>query len=189
MKVLVTYGSKMGGTAAIAEMIAGTLAERGLQADVRPAAEVESVEAYDAVVVGGALYMSRWHRDARRFIKRHAQELRDRPVWFFSSGPLDDSAARDELPPVKQVQRLMERIGAQGQITFGGRLLPDAKGFTASKMAKTRAGDWRDPRLIRAWAEGIAEALRAFEEGRRRPAFSGQAGARAAEDMHGGPLS
>lgn len=169
MRVLVTYGSKRGGTAGIAEMIARTLTERGFQADVRPPAEVESVEGYDAVVVGGALYNSWWHRAARRFVKQHTDALRTRPVWLFSSGPLDDSAARGDLPPVKQVQRLMERIRAQGHITFGGRLLPDAKGFPASAMAKTHAGDWRDPRLIQAWAQGIAEALHSFEEGRRLP--------------------
>jgi menaquinone-dependent protoporphyrinogen oxidase len=189
MRVLVTYGSKRGGTAGIAEMVARTLVERGFQVDVKPPSEVESVDAYDAVVVGGALYSLLWHRDARRFVKRHTEGLRARPVWLFSSGPLDDSAARDELPPVKQVQRLMARIRAQGHITFGGRLLPDAKGFIASKMARNHAGDWRDPRLIRAWAEGLADALRSFEEGRRRAPISEQAATRAAEDTHGSPTS
>lgn len=163
MRILVSYGSKRGGTAEIADIIARTLAARGFQVDLHPAAEIESVDAYDAVVVGGALYMSRWHRDARRFVKRHTQALRARPVWLFSSGPLDDSATWNEVPPVEQVQRLMARIGAQGHITFGGRLLPDAKGFIASKMASSLAGDWRDPRIIRAWAEGMGDALRAFE--------------------------
>jgi menaquinone-dependent protoporphyrinogen oxidase len=167
MRILVTCGSKRGGTTGIAELLAQVLTERGFQTDVRPPAEVESVEAYDAVVVGGALYAARWPWSASRFIKRHTEGLRSRPVWLFSSGPLDDSAARGEVPPVGQVRRLMERIGAQGHITFGGRLLPDAKGFIASKMARTNAGDWRDPRLIRAWAEGIADALRSLEQSRR----------------------
>lgn len=166
MRILVTYGSKRGGTAGIAEMLAGTFKEQGIQADVRPATEVTSVGEYDAVVVGGALYASRWHRAARRFVKRHAEELWGRPVWLFSSGPLDDSAARNEIPPVAHVRRLMELIRAQGHMTFGGRLEPDAKGFIASKMARDRSGDWRDPRLIRAWAEGIGEALRSLERER-----------------------
>lgn len=166
MRILVTYGSKLGGTAGIAEMLAQSFSEQGIQADVRSAREVKSVEEYDAIVVGGGLYASRWHRAARRFVKRHAEELRTRPVWLFSSGPLDDSAARNEIPPVAQVQRLMELVGAQGHITFGGRLEPDAKGFIASKMARQHSGDWRDPRLIRAWAEGIGEALRSLERQR-----------------------
>jgi len=164
MRVLVTYGSKRGGTAGLAEMLAAALTAHGLSVDVLPATEANGVEGYDAVIVGGALYTGRWHRDARRFVKRHAQELQSLPVWLFSSGPLDDSAARNELPPVAQVERLMSWIGARGHRTFGGRLLPDAKGFIASRMARAHSGDWRDPQLVRAWAGEIAAGLRARQE-------------------------
>lgn len=159
MRVLVTYGSKRGGTAGLAEMLGAALSDQGLQVDVRHPAEVERVEEYDAVLVGGALYMGRWHRDAYRFVKRHAEALQARRVWLFSSGPLDDSAAHTELPQVPQVERLMNWIGARGHRTFGGRLLPDAQGFIASKMAKEHSGDWRDPGLVRAWAVEIADQL------------------------------
>jgi hypothetical protein len=53
----------------------------------------------------------------------------------------------------------MERVGALGHVTFGGRLTPDARGFPASAMAKKRSGDWRNPSRIRAWAADIACAL------------------------------
>lgn len=53
----------------------------------------------------------------------------------------------------------MQRVGAQGHATFGGRLARDARGFPASAMAKESAGDWRDAERIRAWAQGIAGAL------------------------------
>ena len=114
---------------------------------------------FDAVVVGGALYANRWHRAARRFVTRREKDLRSVPVWFFSSGPLDDSADRQVIPPTRQVEILMERVGAQGHVTFGGRLLPGARGFPASAMAKKRAGDWRRPDRIRSWAIDIARAL------------------------------
>jgi hypothetical protein len=80
-------------------------------------------------------------------------------VWFFSSGPLDDSADRRVIPPTTQVEILMERVGAQGHATFGGRLLPGARGFPASAMAKKHAGDWRHADPIRSWAIDIARAL------------------------------
>jgi menaquinone-dependent protoporphyrinogen oxidase len=168
MRILVAYGSERGGTAGIADMLGAALTAQDLRVDVRPAKEAVGVEGYDAVIVGGALYMGRWHRDARRFIKRHAKVLQNLPVWLFSSGPLDDSAMRNELPPVAQVARLMNWIGARGHKTFGGRLLPDAKGFVASMIAKHRSGDWRDPRLVRAWAEEIVEAVRAGQPASRR---------------------
>jgi hypothetical protein len=92
MHILVTHGSKMGGTAGIAEQVGQALADARFQADVRPASEGDHLDGYNAVFVGGALYAGRWHRDARWFVKRHTGALRERPVWLFSSGPLNGSA-------------------------------------------------------------------------------------------------
>ncbi|MGA7124483.1 MAG: flavodoxin domain-containing protein, partial [Polyangiaceae bacterium] len=159
MRVLVTWGSKRGGTEGIARMLGEALREAGLDVDILPLAKAAAAKAFDAAIVGGALYANRWHPHARRFVNRQETKLRDVPVWFFSSGPLDDSAERQVIPPVDQVRVLMDRVGAQGHATFGGRLAPDARGFPASAMAKTRAGDWRRPERIRGWALEIARAL------------------------------
>ena len=113
----------------------------------------------DAVIVAGALYALRWHRDARRFVRRNAKVLRRLPVWLVASGPLDATARAGKLPPVRQVAKLMESIGAKGQVTFGGRLEPDAKGFPASAMAKKVSGDWRDPEQVREFASRVARSL------------------------------
>lgn len=159
MRVLVTYGSTRGGTEGLAHMVADDLRDDGITVDLLPPRQVKKLEAYDAVVVGGALYASRWHRRARRFVRRHASELRQRPAFFFSSGPLDDSASRTAIPPVKQVKALMDRVGARDHMTFGGRLAPDAKGFPASAMARKVSGDWRDSAQVQAWARSIAAQL------------------------------
>jgi menaquinone-dependent protoporphyrinogen oxidase len=159
MKILVAYGSERGGTAGIAAQIGEALGDTGASADVQPAREVQSLAGYDAVLVGGALYAGLWHEDARRFVIRHAAALRERPVWFFSSGPLDDSAARAEIPPPPAVERLMDHVGASGHATFGGRLLPDARGFIASSMAKKLAGDFRDPDRIRTFSAKVAQQI------------------------------
>src|SRR6185437_911515 len=136
MRALITFGSKRGGTERLAQMIADDLRQDGLQVDVLGADRVGSLDGYDLVIVGGALYAMRWHKEARRFVKRQAGQLRQRPTYFFSSGPLDDSAVQRDIPPVKGVQALMAKVGARGHATFGGRLAPDAKGFPASSMAK-----------------------------------------------------
>jgi menaquinone-dependent protoporphyrinogen oxidase len=168
MRILVAYGSSRGGTEGLAHMVADGLRETGCAADVVPAGTVRRIHGYDAVVVlGGALYASRWHRAARRFVRRHAAELRRLPVYFFSSGPLDDSAAKGDSQPVKSVAALMDRVGARGHVTFGGRLSQHARGFPASAMAKRNAGDWArfcpGPRM----AHSVAAQLR---EGSSLPA-------------------
>jgi menaquinone-dependent protoporphyrinogen oxidase len=160
IRVLVAYASERGGTAEIAEWVGTALREAGVEADVRPAGEVETLDGYDAAVVGGALYVGRWHREARRFVRHHADGLADRPVWLFSSGPLDRSAEERTVDPVSGVAKFARRVHARGHATFGGRLAPDAKGFMAAKVARTAAGDFRDRDRVAEWAAGIARELR-----------------------------
>ena len=159
MRVLVAYGSRMGGTTGIAETIAGTLRDQGLDAEIRAAKAVKNVQGYDAVIVGGALYAYRWHKDARRLVKRNLDILKTKPVWLFSSGPLDDSASVGDLPPVESVRKLMEQIDARGHQTFGGRLPAEVDWFPASAMAKEHAGDWRNMDQVTHWATEIASEL------------------------------
>lgn len=162
MNVLVAYGSKNRSTAGIADMIVATLQTDGLAAQARPAAEVRSLEEYDAVVLGGALYAGRWHRDARRFAHRHTKALLGRPVWLFSSGPLDDSADTGEIPPVAQVAKIFERLDAVEHVTFGGRLTEQAEGFIAKAMVRNgTSGDFRNQERIARWSHAIATHLRA----------------------------
>ena len=159
MRVLVTWGSKMGGTAGIGRTIAETLEGSGFDVRAVPADEVSHLETFDAVIVGGGLYGNRWPANVRRFVERNVEQLRRVPVWFFSSGPLDDSADKSDIPTPNGIAALGERIGVKGHVTFGGRLEPDAKGFPARAMAKDLSGDWRNPERIRAWATDLAGEL------------------------------
>jgi menaquinone-dependent protoporphyrinogen oxidase len=167
-RVLIAYGSKRGSTGEIAKAIGWTFEELGLEVDVRPAAEVEDVGPYEAVVLGGAVYMNRWHRDARRFGRRFAGALRERPVWLFSSGPLDLTAEERSVPPVPFVAQLAERIGARDHATFGGRLASHPSGYAARAMAERVAGDYRNFAEIRAWASRIGREIGAGVASRTR---------------------
>jgi menaquinone-dependent protoporphyrinogen oxidase len=159
MRVLVTWGSKLGGTERIGEIVARTLTARGFAVTAMPAEHAPAPDGFDAVILGGALYAFRWHRAARHYANRHVAAPRHMPVWLFSSGPLDDSAERTTIEPVRQVAVLIDRIGACGYVTFGGRLAPDARGFVAGMMAKNHSGDWRNPERIAAWANEVADRL------------------------------
>jgi menaquinone-dependent protoporphyrinogen oxidase len=141
--VLVVYGSKRGGTAEIADALVETLLNEGIDADLADAATIEDIDDYDAVVVGGALYMHRWHRDARRFVNHHEAALRGKPVWLFSSGPFDDQANSHDVPPPGSVAAIANRIHARDHVTFVG----------------SRAGDWRAWHQIRAWARSLVPEL------------------------------
>lgn len=154
MRVLVVFGSRNGGTEGLAREVGNGLMDAGHEVEVRSGRGVNDLSGWDAVVVGGALYAWIWQKDARRFVKRMEDELRLMPVWFFSSGPLDDSAGKGDIAPTWPVERWMARVGARGHVTFGGRLTPEASGPPALPR-----GDWRDMDAARAWGRKTGETL------------------------------
>jgi len=99
MAVLVTFATKHGGTAGIAERIADRLRAGGLDVAVQPVKQVRDVDAYDAVVLGSALYMFHWMGAARSFAARNHDALSRKPLWLFSSGPIEavDKEGRNQL--------------------------------------------------------------------------------------------
>jgi menaquinone-dependent protoporphyrinogen oxidase len=163
--VLVAYGTTNGSTAEIAEAIGAALREDGFRVDVAPAADVEDVFRYQAVLLGGAVYLGRWHPDARHFARRYCTALRGRPVWLFSSGPIGRPAAEQEIPPVPGAARAMRRLWARGHATFGGRITEETKGWIArTAVQQGRGGDFRDFGRIREWAHAVAAELCAAGE-------------------------
>ncbi|MET8454239.1 flavodoxin domain-containing protein [Streptomyces sp. NPDC005209] len=158
--VLVAYGTTNGSTAEIAEAVAEVLRKDGLTVDVLPAASVASVATYEAVVIGGALYAGRWHKDARRLVRRHGRALAERPLWLFSSGPLGTEAVGRDIPPVSGVKKAMTRLGAREHVTFGGCLEEGAKGWVAGMILRSgKGGDFRDFTVIEEWAGRVAAEL------------------------------
>jgi menaquinone-dependent protoporphyrinogen oxidase len=157
-RVLVAYASKLGSTAEIAREIAAGLEHRGHVAEALPVREVRSLDGWDAVVLGSALYAAHWQRDANRFVERHRAALAERPVWLFSSGPLDARQAAANLPIAAACAVIVEGFACREHRTFGGRLAPDAP--VDPQVLKTHPiGDFRDWEAIRAWAAAIAASL------------------------------
>jgi menaquinone-dependent protoporphyrinogen oxidase len=161
VRVLVVYGSTSGGTAGLAQMVAEAFVAQGILADLGDAADVDEIDGYDVVVIGGALYNGRWQLDATEFVERHTAKLRLRAVWMFSSGPLDSSASTGALAPVPEVQNLAKVADARGHMTFGGYLAKPRGGFLGAALAWGKPGDYRDPEQVSEWVRRIVGRIRA----------------------------
>lgn len=179
MTVLVAYASRYGATAEIAERIADTLSGTGHDAVARPVGEAGDVAAAEAVVLGSAVYMGHWRKEASTFASAHRSDLASRPVWLFSSGPLPgavvpekvaEGQAEDATP--KEVPAAMADLGARGHRVFDGKLDPARLGVRDRMIRTLPAGrgllpevDGRDWDAIDEWARGIARELDAVEAG------------------------
>ena len=161
MRVLLAVASKHGSTARIAQAIAVQLRMEDLDVDERNVEEVTSVEGYDAVILGSAVYMGKLLDTARAFVEANREQLANIPVWLFSSGPI---GAPDPKPlgQATDVEELVAKVHARGHRVFAGKLDKHELNLierVATKVVGAPEGDFRDWGAIESWARGIARQL------------------------------
>ena len=174
MKVLVAYASKHGATKGIAAFIGEKLRSRGFEADVSDVDLVEDASRYDAFVVGSALYIGHWMKEAKRFVSKNSEILSRRPVWLFSSGPTGkerrNKKGQDLLDPSvsgpTDLLNIERGLLVRDHHVFFGAFDPKNLGFFTRQIFKSDTireaspvGDYRDWKAIESWTDGIAEAL------------------------------
>jgi menaquinone-dependent protoporphyrinogen oxidase len=168
-KILVTYASRSGSTAEIAETISKTLKQHGSQVDLLPMQNVEDLSQYGAVVAGSAIRKSRWLPEAMQFVQAHRSELAKKRFATFtvcitlamSNSDQYCRAVSEWIAPVRsQVKPVSEGL-------FAGRLdftklplnLDTLKLRLVVVLGIFPKDDRRDWNAVRAWAEGLSPLL------------------------------
>lgn len=168
-RILVTYASRSGSTAATAEAISKTLLEDGVQVDLLPMQDVKDLTPYSAVVLGSPIRNSRWLPEALRFVQDNRMELtRKRVAMFTLSITLAMSNGEQHLQAVKQwIAPVRSQVKPVSEGLFAGRLdftkLPLT--FDTLKLRLVVAlgifpkDDRRDWNSVRVWAENLSPLL------------------------------
>jgi menaquinone-dependent protoporphyrinogen oxidase len=156
--ILVAYGSRYGSTQEVAESSAAQHRSDGLRGAPRAAADGDDHGEYGGVVLGGGIYIGRWHRDARGFVKRFAEELAELPVAVFALGPVDDVREHVESAQ-KQFDSALAKLPVDPFSTqlFGGAVDPLKLNFPFNRMP---AADVRDWDAVREWANELGERFK-----------------------------
>src|SRR5512146_423742 len=168
-KILVTYASRTGSTAEVAEAIARTLTESGAQVDVLPMQAVKDLTPYQAIVAGSAIRKSKWLPEAVQFIRAHQSALLHKSFAMFTvcitlamkNGEEYRPAVQGWVAPIRSLVRPLSEGLFAGKLDFDK--LPfnwDTFLFRISvAMGVFPRGDHRDWKAIGAWAESLKPML------------------------------
>jgi menaquinone-dependent protoporphyrinogen oxidase len=168
-KILVTYASRFGATAGVAEAIGKTLAEGGAQVDVLPMKDVKDLTPYRAVVAGSAINAGAWLPEAMHFVQIHRAELNQKPFAAFlvcmtltmRNADRYHSHVATWLEPVRALVRPVSEGLFAGALditkipSFSDRL----KFRLSVLFGVWTEGDHRDWDAIRSWANTIHPLL------------------------------
>jgi menaquinone-dependent protoporphyrinogen oxidase len=160
--VLVAYASKCGATAAAAEYIGQRLCERGCQVDTRRARNVTDIGAYQALILGSAVYMGGLLGEASSFASKFQADLADIPTALFNLGlTMKDNTAENLDEALAYFDPLRAYLEPQVVAAFAGRIdldtLPPL--YRAFAQADTDGilaeGDYRDWDALRDWVDAL----------------------------------
>ena len=167
-RILVTYASRTGTTAGVAEAVGATLRAGGAQVDVLPVAAVQDLTSFDAVVVGSAIQSKQWLPEAMQFVQTNRDALRRKPFATFlvcMTLAMKKGDYRSEVGAWLQPVHALVPTVSEG--LFAGALdiskVPAWRNrmmFRVSvAMGVWSEGDHRDWDAIRAWTESLGPLL------------------------------
>ena len=168
-KILVTYASRTGATAEVAEAISKIISKNGSSVDLLPLQDVKDLTTYRAVVVGSAIQNRQWLPEAMEFLQTHRTTLAQKRVATFTlcmtlamkNGEKYRPNIMDWLAPVRRMANPVSEGLFAGALdiskipSFSDRLK-----FRLSVLFSVwSGGDHRDWDAIRRWAGALPQKL------------------------------
>jgi menaquinone-dependent protoporphyrinogen oxidase len=169
IKILVTYASRFGSTAGVAEAIGKTLTEAGLQVEVLPMQQVSDLSPYSAVVAGSAINGGIWLPQAMDFMHKNQVALASKPfAAFLVCMTLTMRNAEKYRPHVANwLQLVRNLVKPVSEGLFAGALdikrIPSASDRLKFQLSVLfgawKEGDHRDWDAIQRWAQSLPPLL------------------------------
>jgi len=169
-KILVTYASRTGTTAGVADAIGKTLVDKGMEVDILPMKDVKDLALYDAVIAGSAIQAAKWLPEAIEFLEKNRSALSSKKFASFMvcmtlampNAEKYRQGISEWMAPVRRI------INPLKEGLFAGSLhiakipsFSDRLKFRVSLWTGVwKAGDHRDWDAIRKWADELSSLLK-----------------------------
>jgi menaquinone-dependent protoporphyrinogen oxidase len=170
MKILVAYASAHGSTREVGHFIGRILSVYGVDVTVVNVKDVQSVNGYDAFVLGSAIHGGLWLQEMCTFTEHFGNQLAKKPLFFWITciRALEADGYEHALKYYVDHNTLrsfdLRDIGV-----FTGKLNTDAitrqeqwylaANYDGKMMAGNIKHDFRDWQAIAAWASSVARTL------------------------------
>ncbi len=162
--ILVAYATRHSSTAGIADRISDVLCGLNHRVDLRYVENVTSIDEYDAVLVGSAIYEFNFLPVAKDFIERFKQPLASIPVaYFFGCAGLKEDTPKNQEGVMIYVNPLLRKYPDIVPVDigkFGGSVdfsrLNDFDTIIIRFIGVRESEDWRNWKKIGAWAEKVS---------------------------------
>jgi len=121
MNALVVYGSRWGGTVAVAQKIAETLIEEGCRVDIVEARqELSNVAMYDLIIVGSGIRADKWNKETLSFLEKNMDLLKTKKTALFVSCQMADRPEKEvyEKARYQYLEKTAQQYGLK-PISFG----------------------------------------------------------------------
>lgn len=170
MKILVAYATAHGSTAEVALFMQRLLRVYEVEVDCQTVDSVQSLEGYDAVIVGSAVQEGMWLREAGLFLERFAELLKTTPLYFFvTCVRVMEQGGMEHVLKYYIHQRTLEGMNLRDTTAFSGKLDMTAVDwqerwtlslrYDGKEMPGNLSGDFRDWQAITTWINKISREL------------------------------
>lgn len=139
MKTIIVYSSKYGATEKCAKLLSEKL--NGEVRLVNLKDESPSLSEYDAVIIGGPIYIGKLNKDVEKFCIDNLPALVDKKKGFFICH-MEMDKPMDELIAKYYPKKLVDTAAATGG--FGGAFYVSKMNFMYRAMIKKSAGIMND---------------------------------------------
>lgn len=170
MKILVGYASAHGSTAEVAQYIGDTLEERQFNVTVANVTDIQSVDQYDAFILGSAIHAGMWLKELSQFLTQFGGSIKGKPFYLFVTCirvlepdgyqfVIDNYVHHHVIDPlgVREVQPFAGKLDLN-QVDWDERWTLAAR-YDGSVMPGSYNHDFRNWDVIKAWAMRVADAL------------------------------